>query len=863
MKTIIQSLTLSILLIIGITAKSQNYNISNYNGQTVSTCSGNFYDSGGPNGSYNQGENYSITFCPSTAGAYINLDFTQWNVGAGDNLRVYDGSTNAANLLATFNNTLSPVGMIVTASVLNPAGCLTLEWSSASSGAGWAAAVSCGLPCQNFEVVLQSSTPAFHLDTGFYYIDICPGDTVSITAEGIYNLNDSVYHQSDLTTDFIWDMGNGTFDTAITVTTVYDTIQGYEVNLYALDSNGCLSSQIPKIRVRLSTKPDMDATSVISNPLCQGDTTSLFGDAITQLWHATSSLNVAGQTYLPDGSGASYTSSLIFTAFSPSQVLQSGYDILGIKATMEHSYLGDLNITITCPSGQSATLKSYPGGGGTFLGEPIDNNAQPIPGVGYEYVWSPTGTITMLGANGTYSHTFTDNNGTTYNNASYLPPSTGYPANSTATAPYPTVTYLPETNYSNLIGCPLNGAWTITVTDNLQIDNGYIFAWGIEFANSVLPISWDYTPTISSEAWNNTSDIIYNNGGQITIMPSDSGTFPYTYTVVDDFGCTYDTTLNVRVVPTPEVHLGNDTTICGFGVVNIDATNSLPGVSYSWNTGNPGPIQQTNVSGTYIATVSYTENNLTCSNSDTLVVEQYDLADVDLGNDTCVSDQIVLHAGNTGHNPPFLYLWSDGSTADSLVVTTPGNYSVTVAIDPNSPCTTTDDINVSIYQPGFLGSDLDFCSFEQITVSVNDDGSGIQHSYNWTLNGDATPFNGYFYKHDELAPGEYTLAVDVDNGCHDEIKMKSLDCTLEIPNIITPNGDGYNDKFVIDGLENYEGSILVIRNRWGNKVFESNNYNNDWGDTDVPDGVYYFILITNVAGHENTYNGTLTVLKNK
>ncbi|MCK5856339.1 MAG: gliding motility-associated C-terminal domain-containing protein [Bacteroidales bacterium] len=861
MKKLRLLLSIIIVFFLTIDANSQAYNIANYNGQTVSTCSGNFYDSGGPNGGYSGTLSYSITFCPSTPGASINLDFTVWSIGAGDNLKVYDGNSNAANLLATFNTTLSPLNMVVSASILNPSGCLTLEWTSNSSNPGWDATISCGLPCQNYSVNIQSSTPPFHLDSGFYYIDICPNDTVSITAQGVYNLNDSVYHQSDNTTNFYWDMGNGFIDTAQTVTTIYDSIRGYEVQLFANDSNGCLSSQVPKIRVRLSTQPDLTGTTIIQNPICQGDTTRLVGDAETQLWHATSSLNTAGVTYLPDGSGASYTSSLLFTSFNPGQTLQSGYDMLGIVATMEHSYLGDLNIIITCPSGLSATLKSYPGGGSTYLGEPIDNNSAQIPGIGYEYAWRPNGTTTMLGVVGTYNHNFTDALGTTYSNANYIPPSTGYPANATASGPFPLIDYLPETSFNSLIGCPLNGAWSITVTDNLGIDNGYIFAWGIEFASSVLPISWDYQPVISSEAWNNTSGIV-GSGANVLIQPSDSGNFQYTYTVVDDFGCTYDTTLTVRVVPTPEVNLGNDTTICGFGIVSFDATSPLQNATYNWNTGNPGPIQQTNAAGTYIANVTYTEGSFSCSNSDTVIVQQYDIADVDLGNDTCATNDIVLYAGNKGHTPPFIYLWSDGSTADSLLVTTSGDYWVTVAIDPNTDCTSDDEIRVTIHEPDFLGADLTFCSFEQITVKVPEDGNASQHFYEWFLDGKPLSFNGFYYEHQELAPGDYTLTVNTDNGCTDKVQLKSLDCNLEIPNVITPNGDGHNDKFVIDGLENYQGSILVIYNRWGTKIYETNDYKNDWGNEDVADGVYYFRLITKVADRESIYNGTLTVLKN-
>ncbi len=858
----LQRITLMIIILFALINQSQGqtYIMSNVSGQTITTCSGNFYDSGGPSGGYAAVQTYTVTFCPSTLGAYVNINFTSWNVGSGDAMEIFDGPNTSSPSYGVVNAGLSPVGMIIGASILNPNGCITLRWNSTSAAAGWAATISCGLPCQNFTVGIQSSIPPFHLDSGIYYIDICPHDSVSITAFGTYNYNDSVYHQSDATTSFIWNLGNYITDTIQSVSTVYDTIRGYNVELSAIDSNHCLASQTPKVRVRLSTRPDFDGTTQIDEVICQGDTTNLFGVASTKIWKANASLNHAGITFLPDGSGASYTSTLVFNVFAPGQVLQNPNQIIGINAVMEHSYLGDLNIIITCPNNQSATLKSYAGGGGgTFLGEPVDD-ASVTAGVGYNYSWKPNGTTTMVSAVGSYSHAFTDAIGTYYASAAYLPPSGPFPGNATAVGPFPSVNYLPETNYSSLVGCPLNGTWTITVTDNLFIDNGYIFSWGIDFAASVLPTSWSYEPAISSQSWNNISTIIANYGGQVTISPSDTGLYNYTYTVVDDFGCTYDTTVKVTVVPTPEVELGNDTLICGFGIVTIDATSSLTGATYSWNTGNLTAIQQTNISGNYIATVSYSTLGAVCSNSDTLHVDQYDMATLDLGNDTCVYEPIELHAGNLGHNPAFLYNWSDGSTGESLLVTQPGTYSVTVAIDPNTPCTVEDEINVSIYNEAFLGADESFCSFEEIAVEVPVDNSTLNHSYNWKMDGSPLNITNNFFAQRYISAGTHTLTVNVDNGCTDEIILTSKDCTLEIPNIITPNGDASNDVFKIDGLENFTNSELIIYNRWGKKVYQISDYHNDWGDPSIADGVYYYVLRTTVADKKE-YKGTLTILK--
>ncbi len=73
--------------------------------------------------------------------------------------------------------------------------------------------------------------------------------------------------------------------------------------------------------------------------------------------------------------------------------------------------------------------------------------------------------------------------------------------------------------------------------------------------------------------------------------------------------------------------------------------------------------------------------------------------------------------------------------------------------------------------------------------------------------------------------------------------------SLFVYNAISPNGDGINDNFVIDGLQNYSDNTLLIFNRWGNQVLKSVNYQNDWqgqwNGKELPDGTYFFFLYDN------------------
>ena len=84
---------------------------------------------------------------------------------------------------------------------------------------------------------------------------------------------------------------------------------------------------------------------------------------------------------------------------------------------------------------------------------------------------------------------------------------------------------------------------------------------------------------------------------------------------------------------------------------------------------------------------------------------------------------------------------------------------------------------------------------------------------------------------------------------------------LEIPNVFTPNGDGFNDFFVIEGIENCELTKLIIRNRGGSVVFQSNAYHNNWDGGNLEAGTYYYQFYYKVHGIGETRTGTLTIVR--
>jgi gliding motility-associated-like protein len=114
----------------------------------------------------------------------------------------------------------------------------------------------------------------------------------------------------------------------------------------------------------------------------------------------------------------------------------------------------------------------------------------------------------------------------------------------------------------------------------------------------------------------------------------------------------------------------------------------------------------------------------------------------------------------------------------------------------------------------------------------------------------------------------YQVKVTDTHGCIDTASVTinvRIPDNVQLPNVITPNGDGKNDTWVLNPKINLAGSHIVIFNRWGEVVYETDNYANDWGGTykgttnKVPDGTYYYVLSV-PAQNNHTYTGAINIL---
>lgn len=112
-----------------------------------------------------------------------------------------------------------------------------------------------------------------------------------------------------------------------------------------------------------------------------------------------------------------------------------------------------------------------------------------------------------------------------------------------------------------------------------------------------------------------------------------------------------------------------------------------------------------------------------------------------------------------------------------------------------------------------------------------------------------------------LESGSYTITVN-DECAHSVSGIVNVEsgCQIVIPNVFSPNSDGENDRFVIDGILGTSNTVRIY-NRWGQIVFEANNYRNQWDGDEVSDGTYYYEV--QVDGEPKAFTGHLTILNNK
>jgi gliding motility-associated-like protein len=171
--------------------------------------------------------------------------------------------------------------------------------------------------------------------------------------------------------------------------------------------------------------------------------------------------------------------------------------------------------------------------------------------------------------------------------------------------------------------------------------------------------------------------------------------------------------------------------------------------------------------------------------------------------------------------------------------------------------TTADTLAILDYSPLLLSAEDLYLNCDQDSVSLLVQVSGglgdVQVDWGNPGQGQAVTVPGmdngtYTATATDQCPESASITVHVFSGCE-----------LHIPNVISPNSDGLNDAWVISG-RTPSGAGVQIFNRWGNEVFSSGNYANNWRAPNLPEGTYFYLVTEERSGQ--VYKGHLTVLRN-
>lgn len=490
---------------------------------SVTSCAGALLDSGGQGGQgYGNNESYTTTLCTDSPGQSINVFWVTFNLSTGgsgqiDNLAIFDGPTTSAPLLGVFTGTQLQ-GQFVSASPSNASGCLTLVFTSNDNGTGiFAGTISCVTPCFPPVAVADvgEALPAM----------VCPDEVITYDGSGSYASPGFNIVQYD------WEFGDGSTAAGPIVAHSFTEPAAYTAQLTVTDDNGCTNTQTIDLLVFVGTTPLFTGTTE-SLSVCEGGAVDLAGAVTPVTWGEIPQVDFGAGVYLPDNVGQTFTSQLTYGYFPPGSILTDVNDLLELCVDIEHSFMGDFVMTITCPNGQSTVLHQQ-NGGGTNLGiANLNDGANPQPGTCWTYCFAPNA------PNGTWAQASTANQTTpTATGASLIPG-----------------TYSSVQPLDNLVGCPLNGTWTFSFTDLWAIDNGFLCSWYINFDPSLYPDLVEFTPVIVDGAWSGPG-VTTTPGDPFgaTVTTAEPGAFDYTLTVTDDFGCSYDTTITITVTNAPEV----------------------------------------------------------------------------------------------------------------------------------------------------------------------------------------------------------------------------------------------------------------------------------------------------------------------
>lgn len=352
------------------------------------------------------------------------------------------------------------------------------------------------------------------------------------------------------------------------------------------------------------------------------------------------------------------------------------------------------------------------------------------------------------------------------------------------------------------------------------------------------------------------------NAPDAAVTVTQYGTYEFVWTETNGT-CSSSETIEVLFISQPPANGGSGGDECDKDFV-LNAVPPGTGIGTWTMVNGPGQAVFSPNANQHNATVSVTqfgaydfawtvENNL-CRSTDIIRVTFHDLPKISAGEDIalCKGSSMQLNAMGAG-----TFLWTPSDNLTNPAIPNPlaspiETTAYTVTLTDQFGCKNSDQIIVDVReQPvAYAGEDqiLNFIFETRLEASE----LGLNEVGEWSFITGSGRFSdpndnrAYLTK---LAQGNNELLWTVTNGAcspsYDTLNIQVND--LLIPTLITPNLDGKNDFFVIEGLETIGTTSLMIFNRWGAQVFYSDDYDNTWDGVDdqgdpLADDTYFYVL---------------------
>lgn len=433
--------------------------------------------------------------------------------------------------------------------------------------------------------------------------------------------------------------------------------------------------------------------------------------------------------------------------------------------------------------------------------------------------------------------------------------------------------FLSNPNIANPIASPpITSTYQVIVSDSCSTDTTNITIYVANDSTSIMNdtlICFGNIVTLyayggTNYSWYPTTGMINPGAQQPNVVPLDTTT--YYVDITTSNGCIFTDSVTIFVVQTsPQPTLPNDTTICSGDTINV----SITGVSNAlWTPTNS--LSNPDSVSTLVYPTSSTTYTITFTNVCGIVNADYTVNVLgiasQISNDTiiCPNDTALIWASNSSQ-----YLWTPSSSLSNpdsshtyAFPTNPTTYSVD--LQNNAGCSVTLSVFIDVHPLPYVnaGSDL-IIYFGQ---EVNLQGTTNANSFTWHSSDymSCTSCLNPIVSPDQTE--SYILSVVDTNGCTNaDTVFIYINGVLYVPNTFTPNNDGINDVFEIQGKEIKEFELWIF-NRWGEVLYNTKNMNSYWDGTYKGDLVQidtYVWKINYEDYHKNFKNitGHINVLK--